>query len=136
MAKRSYGWLSFFREAEVTTAEGSVMAPKQASQSSSESALHHHYHALLSPRKTFTSEQNLMMALLADAVGLAVGSEPADHHAAAQAWDWILGFGHSFISFEDACDAVGLDHRALRNYTRRLRAHRRERERREWRKSH
>jgi hypothetical protein len=104
------------------------MAPKQTSQSSSEQALHHRYHALLGPRQTFTSEQNLMLALLTDAVALTLGGEPSDHHAAAQAWDWILGFGHSSISFEDACDAVGFDHRALRKYLRRLRAHHRMRE--------
>ncbi len=97
------------------------MAPKQSSDSSPEPALHHRYHALLAPRQSFTSEQNLMLALIADAVELTVRNDPAEHHAAAQAWDWIMGFGHAGISFEDACDAVGLDHRAIRKYLRRLR---------------
>ncbi len=100
------------------------MAPKQASQGSPEQALHHRYHALLGPRQTFTSEQHLMMALLTDAIGLMLRDDPAEHHTAAQAWDWILGFGHAGISFEDACDAVGLNHRALRKYLRRLRRNR------------
>ncbi len=97
------------------------MAPKQTSQGSPEQALHHRYHALLGPRQTFTSEQHLMLALLTDAVALTLSKDPAEHHAAAQAWDWILGFGPAGISFEDACDAVGLDHRALRKYLQRLR---------------
>lgn len=92
------------------------MAPKQSSESSPEPALHHRYHALRAPRQSFTSEQNLMLALIADAVALTVRNGPAEHHAAAQAWDWILGFGQAGISFEDACDAVGLDHRAIRKY--------------------
>lgn len=106
------------------------MAPKQTSQGSSEQALHHRYHALLGPRQTLTSEQHLMLALLADAVALTLRNDSAEHHAAAQAWDWILGFGSSCISFEDACDAVGLDPLALRKYLRRLRNHRVPRERR------
>jgi hypothetical protein len=97
------------------------MAPKQSSESSPEPALHHRYHALLAPRQSFTSEQNLMLALIADAVALTVRNGPAEHHAAAQALDWILGFGRAVISFEDACDAVGLDHRAIRKYLPRLR---------------
>ncbi len=97
------------------------MAPRQTSQGSPEQALHHRYHALLNSRQTFTSEQNLMLALIADAVDLTLRREPSEHHAAAQAWEWILGFGRSFISFEDACDAVSLDPRALRKYLKRLR---------------
>lgn len=97
------------------------MAPRQTSQGSPEQTLHHRYHALLGSRQTFTSEQNLMLALIADAIGLTLRGEPSEHHAAAQAWDWILGFGHSSISFEDACDAVGLDPRALRKYIKRWR---------------
>ena len=97
------------------------MAPRQTSQGSPEQALHHRYHALLSSRQTFTSEQNLMLALIADAVALTLRREPSEHHAAAQAWEWILGFGRSSISFEDACDAVGLDPHALRKYLKRLR---------------
>jgi len=100
------------------------MAPKQTSQGSPEPALHHRYHALLDPRQTLSSEQHLMLALLADAVDLTLRNDPAEHHAAAQAWDWNLGFGPASISFEDACDAVGLDHRALRMYLRRLRGNR------------
>ncbi len=106
------------------------MAPKQTSQGSPEQALHHRYHALLDPRQTLTSEQHLMLALLADAVALTLRNDPAEHHAAAQAWDWILGFGHASVSFEDACDAVGLDHRALRKYLQRPRANRMRGERR------
>jgi hypothetical protein len=100
------------------------MAPKQTSQGSPEQALHHRYHALLNPRQTLNSEQHLMLALLADAVGLMLRNDPAEHHAAAQAWDWILGLGPASVSFEDACDAVGLDHCALRKYVRRLRSNR------------
>ena len=100
------------------------MAPKQTSQGSPEQALHHRYHALLNPRQTLTSEQHLMLALLADAVDLTLRNDPAEHHAVAQAWDWILGFGHASISFEDACDAVRLDHRALRKYLRHPRGNR------------
>lgn len=97
------------------------MAPRQTSQGSPEPALHHRYHALLDPRQTLDSEQHLMLALLADALDLLLRNDPAEHHAAAQAWDWILGFGPASISFEDACDAVGLDHHALRKYMRRMR---------------
>ena len=102
------------------------MAPRQTSQGSPEHPLHHRHHALLGSRQTFTSEQNLMLALIADAIGLTLRGEPSEHHAAAQAWDWILGFGRSSISFEDACEAVGLDPRALRQYVgRRRRNHHR-----------
>jgi|SRR5215469_12265953 hypothetical protein len=99
------------------------MAPKQIHQGGLEQALHHRYHALLDPRQTLTSEQHLMLALLTDAVALILRSNPAEYHAAAQAWDWMLGFGHAYISFEDACDAVGLDPCALRKYLHRLRGH-------------
>ena len=94
------------------------MAAKQMTPGSPEQALHHRYHALLDPRQTLDSEQNLMLALLTDAVALIMRNDSAEHHAAAQAWDWVLGFGQGkgSISFEDACDAVGLDHRALRKY--------------------
>lgn len=99
------------------------MAPKQASQGGGlEQAAHHRYHALLNPPQTLNSEQHLMLALLADAFELALRNDPSEHHAAAQALDWILGFGPAGISFEDACDAVGLDHGALRNYLRRRRS--------------
>jgi hypothetical protein len=97
------------------------MAPKRSSQGSPEQVLHQRYHALLGPRQTFTSEQHLMLALLADAVALTLRDDPTEHHAAAQAWDWILGLGPACVSFEDACDAVGLDYRALRRYLRRWR---------------
>ncbi|HKD68621.1 MAG TPA: hypothetical protein VKB84_17395 [Candidatus Binataceae bacterium] len=106
------------------------MAPKETSQGSTEQALHHRYHALLDPRQTLTSEQHLMLALLTDAVALILREDPAEHHAAAQAWDWILGFGNGSVSVEDACDAVGLDHHALRKYLGRLRHHHMRRERR------
>lgn len=106
------------------------MAPKQSSQGSPEQALHHRYHALLAPRQTLTSEQHLMLALVADAVALTLRNDPAEHHEAAQAWDWILGFGPASVSFEDACDAVGLDPRALRKYLWRLRRNHLRRERR------
>ncbi len=92
------------------------MAAKQTSQGSSESSLHHRYHALLAPRQALTSEQKLMLALIADAIDLTLRNDPAEHHAAAQAWDWMLGLGRAGISFEDACDAVGLDSQALRKY--------------------
>jgi hypothetical protein len=98
------------------------MAPRQTSSGVPEQTPHHRYHPLLRPRQTFSSEQNLMMALLADAVALALSRNSAEHLAAAQAWDWILGLGRAWISFEDACDAVGLDPCALRKYLRRLRA--------------
>jgi hypothetical protein len=101
------------------------MAPKQTSQSSPEQTLHHRYHALLEPRQSLTSEQHLMLALIADAVNLTFRNDPAEHHAAAQAWDWILGYGNASVSFEDACEAVGLRHRAIRKYLRRLRGNHR-----------
>lgn len=95
------------------------MALIKASQGNSEPGLHYYYHGLLSPGRAFSSEQNLMLALLADAINLMLRADPAEHHAIAQAWDWILGFGPAGISFEDACDAVGLDHHALRSYIKR-----------------
>jgi hypothetical protein len=97
------------------------MAPKQASQSSLDQPLHHRYHALLAPRRSLSSEQHLMLALIADAVDLSLSKDPANHHAGAQAWEWILGFSRGSVSFEDACDAVGLDYHAIRKYVRRLR---------------
>ena len=96
------------------------MALTKTSEGSSETGLHHRYHGLLSPGRSFTSEQNLMLALLADAINLMLRADPAEHHATAQAWDWVLGFGPAGISFEDACDAVGLDHHALRRSIKRL----------------
>jgi hypothetical protein len=100
------------------------MAAKQIPPGSPDQALHHRYHALLAPRQTLDSEQHLMLALLTDAAVLIMRNDHAEHHAAAQAWDWILGFGQGpgCISFEDACDAVGLDHRALRKHLHRRRA--------------
>ena len=73
-----------------------------------------------SPRQSLTSEQHLMLAVLTDAINLILRADPSEHHPAAQAWDWILGFGPASISFEDASDAVGLDHHALRKYIKRL----------------
>src|SRR5271156_2319233 len=100
------------------------MALIRTSQGSSESGTHYRYHGVLSPRQTFTSEQNLMLAVLADAIGLILRADlfehHAEHHAAAQAWDWILGFGPAGVTFEDACEAVGLDHDALRKSIKRL----------------
>ena len=98
----------------------STMALIRTSQGSSESGTHHRYHGLLSPRQTFTSEQNLMLAVLTDAINLMLRADPSEHHATAQAWDWILGFGPAGVSFEDACEAVGLDHEALRKSIKRL----------------
>jgi hypothetical protein len=97
------------------------MAPRQTAQGSPDQTLHHRYHALLDSRQTLTSEQKLMLALLTDAVDLTLRGDPSEHHAAAQAWDWILGFGPAYISFEDACEAVGLEPHALRRYLKRLR---------------
>jgi hypothetical protein len=121
-ADESYGGAVARQKSPIRTVEGSIMAPKQTSKGSPKPALHHRYHALLDPPQTLTSEQHLMLALLADAVDLTLRNDPAEHQAAVQAWDWILGFGPASISFEDACDAVGLDHCALRKYLRRLRS--------------
>ncbi len=94
------------------------MSPR-AARGSSEPGLHYRYHGLLDPRQTLTSEQHLMLAVLTDAIDLILRADPCEHQPAAQAWDWILGFGPAWISFEDACDAVGLDHHALRKYIKR-----------------
>jgi hypothetical protein len=88
------------------------MGPKQISPSSPEQALHHRYHALLDPRQSLDSEQQLMLALLTDAAALIIRNDPAEHHAAAQAWDWVLGFGQGCISFEDASDRPRLSRAA------------------------
>jgi hypothetical protein len=96
------------------------MVLMRTSQDGKEWGTHYRYHRLLNPRQTFTSEQNLMLAVLADAINLMLRADPSEHHATAQAWDWILGFGPAGVSFEDACEAVGLDHDALRKSIKRL----------------
>ena len=98
------------------------MVHRPTSQVSPQPIAHQHRHLLIGPRQSFTSEQNLMLAVLSDAIEMVLRPDSADnHYAALQAWNWIMGRGKCAVSFEDACDAVGLNCRALREHLYRLR---------------
>ncbi len=69
----------------------------------------------LGPLHARSGERLLMLALLADAINIFLkGSK--ERRLLAETGNWIRG-GHQAchgVSFEDACDAIGIDHGALR----------------------
>jgi hypothetical protein len=69
--------------------------------------------------RALTSEQRLMLAVLADAINIVqelYGSPTARKKASfAEAWNWIFASGvRCPLSFENVCDALGIDAGALR----------------------
>ena len=64
--------------------------------------------------QTFSSEQRLMLAVLVDAINLVL-REKRDRSAAKEAWSWIFASGVAcWLSFDLACDALGLNPEWLR----------------------
>jgi len=59
-------------------------------------------------------ERRLMLALLADAICCLLTVGRRYERARKEARGWLAGRGHSPVSFEDACEAVGLDPAATR----------------------
>lgn len=73
---------------------------------------------LMGPR-TLSSEQRLMLAVLADAVNIVLDfhSSPSTRKRGAftEAWSWIFARGKtSPLALESVCDALGIDADALR----------------------
>jgi hypothetical protein len=69
--------------------------------------------------RALTSEQRLMLAVLADAINIVQelhGSPTARKKSSfAEAWNWIFATGvRCALSFENVCDALGIDAGALR----------------------
>lgn len=62
-----------------------------------------------------SGERLLMLALLSDAINVFLKGR-ADRRLLAQTRSWIKGVdkGSDVVSFEDACDAVGIDPEAMR----------------------
>src|SRR5271163_2042833 len=59
--------------------------------------------------RTFSSEQRLMLAVLVDAINLVL-RENRDRRAAKEASSWIFASGVArWLSFDLACDALGLN---------------------------
>jgi hypothetical protein len=69
--------------------------------------------------RTLSSEQRLMLAVLADAINIVQDfhhSETARKRGPfGEAWSWIFAHGPTCpLSFESVCDALGIDAEALR----------------------
>ncbi len=69
--------------------------------------------------RALTSEQRLMLAVLADAINIVqdLHASPTARkkHSFAEAWNWIFASGvRCPLSFESVCDALGIDAGALR----------------------
>ncbi len=72
-------------------------------------------HPELSPLHARSGERLLMLALLADAINIFLKG-PTERRLLAETRNWIRG-SHQVrqgVSFEDACDALGIDPAALR----------------------
>ncbi|HEY2106380.1 MAG TPA: hypothetical protein VGH29_11380 [Candidatus Binataceae bacterium] len=72
-------------------------------------------HPMLSPMHARSGERLLMLALLADAINIFLKGS-TERRLLAETRDWIRA-GHPAgqgVSFEDACDALGIDPAALR----------------------
>jgi hypothetical protein len=71
-------------------------------------------------KRTFSSEQRLMLALLADAINVLVrqrgslNGENRNHFN--EAWLWVFAHHIVSVSFDDACDAIGLNAECLRRH--------------------
>jgi hypothetical protein len=69
--------------------------------------------------RSLSSEQRLMLAVLADAINIVQDFHNAQstskRNAFAEAWNWIFAKGISCpLSFENVADALGIDAEALR----------------------
>ncbi len=69
----------------------------------------------VSPRHARSGERLLMLALLADAVNIFL-KNAGERRLKAETRQWIRGADSAYqaVSFEDACDALGIDPDALR----------------------
>jgi hypothetical protein len=70
-------------------------------------------------KRTLTSEQRLMLAVLADAINVVQefhGSQTLrKRNCFNEAWNWIFArTGSSPLSFDSVCDALGMDPESLR----------------------
>ena len=64
---------------------------------------------------TFSSEQRLMLAVLADAINLLRSSNLRRCKSFNEAWSWVFAERiTSSLSFDHVCDALGLDAESLR----------------------
>ncbi|HYB91939.1 MAG TPA: hypothetical protein VEC38_12965, partial [Candidatus Binataceae bacterium] len=73
----------------------------------------------LAGRPSLSSEQRLMLAVLADAINIVQGFHSGDSSRKRTTFDearaWIFAKGSSYpLSFENVCDALGLNTAALR----------------------
>jgi hypothetical protein len=66
--------------------------------------------------RTFSSEQRLMLAVLVDAINLVLrGNRDRNRSASQEASSWIFASGVArWLSFDLACDAIGLNPEWLR----------------------
>ena len=65
--------------------------------------------------RTFSSEQRLMLAILADAINLLRSSNLRRRNSFNEAWSWVFAKGMpSSLSFDHICDVLGLDAESLR----------------------
>ncbi len=67
--------------------------------------------------RTFSSEQRLMLAVLADAINLlgSTGSSNLRRRSYNEAWSWVFAKRiTSSLSFDHVCDALGVDAESLR----------------------
>jgi hypothetical protein len=59
-------------------------------------------------------ERRLMLALLADAICSLLSVGPQFERLRKETRDWLAGRGFSPVSFENACEAIGLEPKATR----------------------
>src|SRR5260370_38680089 len=67
--------------------------------------------------RTFSSEQRLMLAVLADAINLlgSTGSSNLRRRSHNEAWSWVFAKRiTSSLSFDHVCEALGVDAESLR----------------------
>ena len=70
--------------------------------------------------QTFSSEQRLMLAVLADAINVLGSTDSSKHrrrNSFNEAWCWVFAKGRtSSLSFDHVCEALGLDAESLRRH--------------------
>ena len=71
------------------------------------------YYGALRRARVSSGEQRLMLALLADAIRNLLTTGPQYRRVRNETREWIAG-RPATVSFEDACESVGLDPDALR----------------------
>ena len=69
--------------------------------------------------RSLSSEQRLMLAVLADAINVVQEFSRSNslrkHNLFREAWDWVFTKGvRSPLSFDNVCDALGIDAQGLR----------------------